>query len=91
MTNSQRGSLQFYLAAIILALFAIALGLWKTLVEREAGDWLIQLILPALLVIILAGLHSRAVRDRKAREVEAEEEEEEEEQENRSGMDRQES
>ena len=86
MTNSQRGSLQFYLAAIILALFAIALGLWKTLVEREAGDWLIQLILPALLVIILADLHSRAVRDRKAREMEAEEEEQEE---NRSGMDRQ--
>ncbi len=85
MTNSQRGSLQFYLAAIILALFAIALGLWKTLVEREGGDWLIQLILPALLVIILAGLHSRAVRDRKAREMEAEEEEQEE---NRSGMDR---
>ena len=86
MTNSQRGLLQFYLAAIILALFAIALGLWKTLVEREGGDWLIQLILPALLVIILAGLHSRAVRDRKAREMEAEEEEQEE---NRSGMDRQ--
>ena len=91
MTNAQRDSLQFYLAASILALLAIALGLWKTLVEREGGDWLIQLILPAWLVISLAGLHSQAVRDRKAREMEAEEEEEEEEKENRSGMDRQES
>ncbi len=88
MNNSQRGFMRFYLAAIILALVAIVLGLWKTLVEQEGGDWLIQLILPALLVIILAGLHSQAVRNRKAREMEAEQEEEEEDE---SGMDRQES
>ena len=76
MNNSQRGSLQFYLAAIILALVAIGLGVWEVLVEREGGDWLIQLILPALLVIVLAVMHSQAVRDRKAREMEAEEDEE---------------
>lgn len=75
MNNSQRGSLQFYVAAIILALVAIGLGLWETLVNRQGGDWLIQLILPALLVIVLAVWHSQAVRDRKARETEAEDEE----------------
>ncbi len=78
MNNSQRGSLHFYLAAIILALVAIGLGLWEALIEREGGDWLIQLILPALLVIVLAVWHSQVVRDRKARETEEEEEDEEE-------------
>lgn len=75
MNNSQRGFLHFYLAAIILALVAIGLGVWSILVDRGGGDWLIQLVLPALLVIVLAVWHSQAVRDRKAREREAEEEE----------------
>ena len=78
MNSSQRGSMQFYLAAIILALVAIALGIWEAMVDREGGDWLIQLILPALLVIVLAGMHSQARRNRIAREMAADEQDEEE-------------
>jgi len=73
--STQRGSLHFYLAAVILGLVAIGLGVWDVVVEKNSGDWLIQLILPALLVIVLAVWHSQAVRDRKAGEMEAEEEE----------------
>jgi len=72
MINSQRGSLHFYLAAIILALVAIGLGIWEALVDRQDGGWLIQLVLPALLVIVLVVLHSQARRDRIAHEKESE-------------------
>ena len=64
MNNSQRGSLQFYLVVMLLALLAFVLGLWDIMIEREGGGWLIQIILPVILIIVLAGLHSQAKRER---------------------------
>jgi len=68
MNNSQRGSLHFYLVAVLLALVAFALGIWDILVQREGGDWLMQILLPVLLIIVLAGLHAQARRQRIAEE-----------------------
>lgn len=68
MKNSQRGSLQFYLVAVLLALVAFALGIWDILVQREGGDWLMQILLPVLLIFVLAGLHAQAKRERIAEE-----------------------
>ncbi len=68
MRNSQRGSLHFYLVAVLLALVAFALGIWDILVQREGGDWLMQILLPVLLIIVLAGLHAQAKRERIAEE-----------------------
>jgi uncharacterized membrane protein SirB2 len=68
MKNTQRGSLQFYLVAVLLALVAFALGIWDILVQREGGDWLMQILLPVLLIIVLAGLHAQAKRERIAEE-----------------------
>ncbi len=78
MNNSQRGSLQFYLVVILRALLAFGLGVWDRMVEREGGDWLIQITLPVILIIVLAGLYSRAKRERIALEEEREENLEEE-------------
>lgn len=68
MNDSQRGSLHFYLVAVLLALVAFALGIWDILVQREGGDWLMQILLPVLLIIVLAGLHAQAKRERIADE-----------------------
>ena len=68
MTDSQRGSLQFYLVAVVLALMAFALGIWDILVQSEGGDWLLQILLPVLLIMVLAGLHAQARRQRIAEE-----------------------
>ena len=68
MNNSQRGSLHFYLVAVLLALVAFGLGIWDILVQREGGDWLMQILLPVLLIIVLAGLHAQARRQRIAEE-----------------------
>ena len=68
MNNSQRGSLQFYLVVILLALIAFGLGVWDIMIEREGGGWLMQIIMPVVLIIVLAGLHSQAKQQRIARE-----------------------
>lgn len=70
MMNSQRGSLHFYLLAISLALVFFALGVWEVFIEAEGGNWLTQLILPVLLIVVLAVLHSQAKRDRIKRDKE---------------------
>ena len=72
MNNSQRGSLHFYMVAVILALVAIALGVWDVLVEGQGAGWMVELILPVLLIVVLAVLHSQARRDRIAQEKESE-------------------
>jgi len=68
MNNSQRGSLRFYLVAVVLALTALVLGIWDILVQREGGDWLMQITLPVLLIVVLAGLHAQAKREHIAQE-----------------------
>ena len=70
MNNLQRGSLQLYLVVILLAVLAFGLGLWDILIEREGGGWLVQIILPAVLIVILGGLYSQAKRERIALEKE---------------------
>jgi uncharacterized membrane protein (DUF485 family) len=71
MNNSQRGSLRFYLVVILLALIAFAVGVWDVMIEREGGGWLIQISVAVVLIVILAGLYSRARRERIALEEEA--------------------
>ena len=73
MNNSQRGALQLFLVVILLAVLAIGLGLWDILIEREGGGWLVQIILPAALIVILGGLYSQAKRERIALEEETSE------------------
>ncbi|MFQ5529205.1 MAG: hypothetical protein ACE5FP_02560 [Gemmatimonadota bacterium] len=68
MNNSEHGSMHFYLVAVVLALAAFALGIWDILVQAEGGDWLMQILLPVLLIIVLAGLHAQAKRQRIAAE-----------------------
>lgn len=68
MKNSQRGSLQLYLIVILLVLLAFGLGLWDIMIEREGGGWLVQIILPVVLIVILGGLYSQTKRERIALE-----------------------
>ena len=70
MNNSQRGAVQLLLVIILLAVLAFGLGLWDILIEREGGGWLVQIILPAVLIVILGGLYSQSKRQRIALEEE---------------------
>lgn len=71
MNNSQRGSLRLYLAVILVALIAFGVGLWDVMIESQGGGWLIQISVAVVLIVILAGLYSRARRERIAMEQDA--------------------
>jgi len=53
-----------WLVVAILAFLTLALGAWDLLVERDGGeDWLMQAVLPLLLLIFAIVMHRR---DRKS-------------------------
>ena len=60
--------MRVYLVLVALALVAFAFGMWDTFVERTGDGWLMQTILPILLIIVLAGLYVKARRERIAEE-----------------------
>lgn len=56
---------KLYLVAIIIALVALALGMWDIAMERDVGgNWLVQLAMPLLLILVVGGLYMRARAER---------------------------
>lgn len=60
MSGFRRISGGLYLIAALIAAFALGLGLWDLLVERDGGDdsWLMQVVVP-IAIIVLAVLRLR--------------------------------
>lgn len=66
MKNPQRDSTRLYLVAIVIALVALALGMWDVVIERDGGNWLAQIAMPLLLILVVGGLYMRVKADRVA-------------------------
>jgi membrane protein implicated in regulation of membrane protease activity len=52
-----------YAVVIVLALVAVALGAVELLVGERTDAWWLQAVLPALLIVVLAGLYWRARKE----------------------------
>lgn len=59
MRNSKQNSTRLYLVAIVIALVALALGMWDVISEQDGGNWLAQLVMPLLLILVVGGLYMR--------------------------------
>lgn len=67
MKKKQTDPTRLYMVAIIIALVALALGMWDVAVERDGGgNWLVQLAMPLLLILVVGGLYMRTKADRVA-------------------------
>ncbi len=60
--------MRVYLVLVAIALVAFALGMWDTFIQRTGDGWLMQTILPVLLIVVFSGLYVKARREREARE-----------------------
>lgn len=67
MKSSQQNTTRLYLVAIVIALVALALGMWDIVIERESANWLVQLAMPLLLILIVGGLYMRVKVNRVAK------------------------
>jgi len=65
--------MRVYLVLVALVLVAFALGMWDTFVQRIGDGWLMQTILPILLIVVFSGLYVKARREREAEEEETDE------------------
>ena len=54
--------MRVYLVLVALVLVAFALGMWDTFVQRIGDGWLMQTILPILLIVVFSGLYVKARR-----------------------------
>ena len=68
----ERMHMRVYLVLVAIALVAFALGMWDTFVQRIGDGWLMQTILPVLLIVVFSGLYMKARREREAEEEETE-------------------
>lgn len=66
MKNPRRDSTKLYLVAIVIALVALALGMWDIMIERDGGNWLAQIAMPLLLILVVGGLYMRVRAERVA-------------------------
>lgn len=68
MKQTQRDATKLYMVAIVIALVALALGMWDIMIERDGGNWLAQIAMPLLLILVVGGLYMRVRADRAAAE-----------------------